>query len=364
MNELEVAKKLIDAYKTADEMMTIVKTTKGEHKAMRVSLEMVKTLLPKAEAYIGGLDKAKSDDEEMTSIAKIAEDGSVNLTINPELLKTAAVSNPFMLLIIAALTVIEKDIKTIMDIEKQILSFLENEKESEIEGDLKTVSSIISKYTANHDNEKFVSSNHKLVLDIQRTARKNMAFYKKNIDALIRDNGFSLSQASVETLLNKYEKQFNYFKMTIFVFSVASLLEILLSGNFKEDNVSIVKNEISEAGESYLQLHKKCTEKLTKLSKETIESNTVRGAGIIVEFTGKLFKKSERLNDTGDKLASKGNEIIDKSNEIEKQHIEAFQNIKDPQVQVFLEKMEEIIFIFNHTGEICLGNECLFLLDK
>lgn len=50
--------------------------------------------------------------------------------------------------------------------QQQIMSFLETEKESEIEADVQTLSDLMEKYKYNWDNEYFISSNHKLVLDI------------------------------------------------------------------------------------------------------------------------------------------------------------------------------------------------------
>ena len=76
-----------------------------------------------------------------------------------------------------ALFSIEQKLGSIEEMERQLLSFLEIEKEAEIEADLETLSSIIKKYKFNWDNEHFVASNHKLVLDIERTARKHINSY-------------------------------------------------------------------------------------------------------------------------------------------------------------------------------------------
>lgn len=83
-----------------------------------------------------------------------------------------------------ALFSIEQQLGEISEMQKQILSFLEIEKESEIEADVETIFSIASKYKLNWDNEHFVASNHKMVLDIQRTARKNMLSYEKKVSVL------------------------------------------------------------------------------------------------------------------------------------------------------------------------------------
>ena len=98
---------------------------------------------------------------------------------------TATSVNPAMMMMAVALYSVEKEIKTISETSKQILSFLETEKESEIEADVEQLLDIIQKYKSNWDNKHFIAGNHKMVLDIQRTARKNVNFYKKQLDEMI-----------------------------------------------------------------------------------------------------------------------------------------------------------------------------------
>ena len=98
--------------------------------------------------------------------------------------QSVAAINPATMMMAVALFSIEQQLGEIKEMQQQILSFLEIEKESEIEADVETLSSIASKYKLNWDNEHFVTSNHKMVLDIQRTARKNMLSYEKKFATL------------------------------------------------------------------------------------------------------------------------------------------------------------------------------------
>lgn len=99
--------------------------------------------------------------------------------------QTVAAINPATMMMAVALFSVEQKLGEIEKMQKQIISFLEIEKESEIEADVETLSNIIVKYKLNWDNEYFVASNHKLVLDIQRTARKNMNGYQKKVTELV-----------------------------------------------------------------------------------------------------------------------------------------------------------------------------------
>lgn len=128
--------------------------------------------------------------------------------------------------------------------QQQIMSFLETEKESEIEADVQTLSDLMEKYKYNWDNEHFVSSNHKLVLDIQRTALKNMYIYQKQAQEQLRKKKVLVTQANIEMIFTELHKKFSYYRLALYTYSLASLFEIMLSGNFKEDNIAIIKNKI------------------------------------------------------------------------------------------------------------------------
>ncbi|HJB82594.1 MAG TPA: hypothetical protein H9711_05510, partial [Candidatus Mediterraneibacter intestinavium] len=95
--------------------------------------------------------------------------------------QTVAAINPATMMMAVALFSVEQKLGEIEKMQRQIISFLEIEKESEIEADVEMLLNIISKYKLNWDNEHFIASNHKLVLDIQRTARKNMNVYQKRV---------------------------------------------------------------------------------------------------------------------------------------------------------------------------------------
>ena len=100
--------------------------------------------------------------------------------------------DPATMMMAVALFAIEQQLKGIEERQKQILSFLEIEKESETEADVEILLKMITTYKHNWNNEHFIASNHKMVLDIQRTARKNMLSYKKKVAELLVENKLNL----------------------------------------------------------------------------------------------------------------------------------------------------------------------------
>lgn len=84
--------------------------------------------------------------------------------------------DPTVMMMSVALAGIEQELGEIKELSKQIFSFLEHEKESEIESDLEILNRSISDFRFNFEDEKYLINNHKQVMDIKRTANKNMLF--------------------------------------------------------------------------------------------------------------------------------------------------------------------------------------------
>lgn len=277
---------------------------------------------------------------------------------------TAAAINPATMMMAVALFSLEKELGKIADMKKQIISFLEIEKESEIEADVEALMSIVNKYKLNWDNEHFVASNYKLALDIQRTARKNMNAYQKKISEILKKKQFIVAQGTVNSTLEDLEKKFQYYRLSLYTFSLSSMMEIMLSGNFKEEYITGIKDEIKAMSDTYRTLFGDCSVRLEKMGNSTIEANVVKELGVAGKVVGKfiggipLVKEGavdEFLQDAGDKMKHNAAGI-------EMKAVKKFAAIANPETGVFVNKMEDMIRIYNRTSRICFDNEKIYLL--
>ncbi len=272
--------------------------------------------------------------------------------------------DPTTAMMAVALYSIEKQLDDIAETSKKILNFLENEKESEIEADVETLSSLIAKYKYNWDNEHFVNSNHKLVLDIQRTAKKNMISYRKSIKDILNENHFFLSQSQVGNVLNDLLKKFRYYRLSLYSYSLSSLIEIMLSGNFKEENIAESKSKIDKMAFSYREIYSECSSFLEKSSNSSIEKNLVSGLGNASKnlggFIGNIpFIKESQVDGF---LEKQGANLKNGAEKMPLEIVKSFNSISNPKISVFIDKMNDIIRIYNHTNEICFDKENIYLL--
>lgn len=272
--------------------------------------------------------------------------------------------NPTTVMMAFALYSIEKQLDNITEIGKQIISFLEIEKESEIEADVETLCSIIEKYKHNWENEYFIASNHKMVLDIQRTARKNMLSYQKLVRDIVNSNKFIIAQAKVKTTYVELMKKIKYYRLSLYTFSMASLTEIMLSGIFQEENVAKAKAEIEKLSLEYRNIFDRCSGYIEKLSERSLENNVLKGVGKASETVGKLIGRIPIIKDgpVDEFLQGSGTHLKENVDNKEHDMLVSFGKISNPETGVFVDKMNDIITIYNHITEICFDSDKLYLV--
>lgn len=278
--------------------------------------------------------------------------------------QTAAVINPATMMMAVALFSIEQELGQIEEIQKQIISFLEIEKESEIEADVETLMGIVRKYKMNWDNEHYVASNHKMVLDIQRTGRKNMLGYQKKITEIIGKKQLIVAQANVKQVFADLEKKFKYYRLSLYTFSLSSLMEIMLSGNFKEPYIEGIKDEIREMTETYRSLFDKSSHYLEKIGGSALEANVLKGVGTAGKAVGKFIGSIPLIKEgpVDEFLQDSGAHIKKNAIDMEKEAVHRFASISNPGTRVFMDKMEDMIQIYNHTEQICFDDKRIYLV--
>ena len=263
-----------------------------------------------------------------------------------------------------ALFSIEQQLGNIAEMQKKILSFLEIEKESEIEADIETLSNIIEKYKHNWDNEQFISSNHKMVIDIQRTARKNMVSYQKKVRDVIKEKKLLVLQNKIKNTLDELMKDFKYYRLSLFTYSMSSLIEIMLSGNFKEEYILSIKEEIQKLSFAYRDIYGECSVYLEGMEKSSVESNLLKGVSATSKAVGKFIGSIPKIKDgqIDERLQEAGEHVSDKAKAIETDSIAAFAEMSNPGTSLFTEKMDDLIFVYNQTTDICFDSNNIYLI--
>lgn len=294
-----------------------------------------------------------------SKMAQLAEAGPLTATS-----QAVSAINPTTMMMAVALYSIEKQLGEIAETQKQILSFLEIKDEAGIEGDLETLTELINNYKHNWDNEVYVQNSHKMVMDIKRTARSNMLTSQKRVAELVASKKLVVGQGQVKSTLAEMEKRFKYYKLALYTYSLASMMEIMLGGNYKEEYITGIKDEIIKLSGNYRELFEKSSLYLEKLGRSAVEANVLKGIGTAGKAVGKFIGSIPLVKEgpVDEFLQDGGANLKKNAIGMEKQAVHQFAALNNSGTHIFVNKMEDMIQIYNHTERICFDDKQIYLV--
>ena len=294
-----------------------------------------------------------------SKMVQLAEAGPLTATS-----QAVAAINPATMMMAVALYSIEKQLDEIAETQKQILSFLEIKDEANVEGDLETLTELINNYKHNWDNDVYVQNSHKMVMDIKRTARSNMLNYQKKVAELVSSKKLLVAQGQVKSALTDMEKRFKYYRLSLYTYSLASMMEIMLGGNFKEEYITGIKDEIVKLSGAYRELFEKGSLYLEKLGGSVVEANVLKGIGTAGKAVGKFIGSIPLVKEgpVDEFLQDSGSHLKKNAIGMEQKAVHQFAALSNFGTRVFIDRMEDMIQIYNHTEQICFDKERLYLV--
>lgn len=294
-----------------------------------------------------------------SKMAQLAQAGPLSATT-----QTVAAFDTATMMMAAALYSIEKDLSEIKETQQKILTFLEMENESQIEADVQSLTNIVTHYKYELDNERALDSNHSFCVEVKNRAQAKMNAFQKQVSAAVSSRKTIVTQGKSNVVLSDLEKKFKYYRLSLYTFALSSLLEIMLSGNFNEAYVCDIRSEIEQQSNAYRELFERASVYLEKLGNAGVEKKVVKGVGIASGAVGKLIggiplvKKGpvdEILQNKGDKLQSYAAAM-------ETGSVRAFAALANPGTRILIEKMNDVVQIYNHTSQICFDRKNIYLM--
>lgn len=343
---------LLPAFRTVTETMSM--DSSGLFRIMNATDGTLK--MAKGGKFAWGALKAADGSSKMAKLQAVSEVTGKSVATLP--------INPATIMMTAALYSVEKQMKSIEAMEKNILSLMEFDKEAEIEADLITVSNVIHNYKLSWDNETYVTNNHKLIEDIQRTARKHVISYQKQVDDALKNKNLVVVNGAVNSTQKTLYKKFQYYRLALYTFSMASFSEIMLGGNYKEEYINGIRSEIEKMSLEYGDYYTKCSDYLEHLSGLSVENNVVKGLSKASDAVGKFIGKIPKVKDgqVDEFLIDSGEKMLQGVHESQNKLMSKFSEIQDSVTKLFTDTMQDMIQIYNHTEEVCFDGNNLYLV--
>jgi hypothetical protein len=297
--------------------------------------------------------------------AHVTTDGTSILTKWAQAGPASAVMpiNPATIMVAAMLANIEKKLDDIRDTQMKILSFLEQDKQAEQQGNLNVLTDILRGYKLNWDNAQYRQNHHMKVLDIKQTAEKNIIFYQEQIASEIKALPAIHLDQNVKDGVTKLEKLFRSYRMALYLFAYSSFLEVMLLGNFREEYLNQVADKVRAYNKHYQIQFSQSSDMIKEFSSASLETQIVAGLGNASKALG-MFLASAPLLSNGsvdEWLQASGEQLLKGNDEKVSKAVSLFSGDAETDGDVFIDNIKNVGIISNRTTDVLLDGDALYL---
>lgn len=88
-------------------------------------------------------------------------------------------------------------------------------------------------------------------MDIKRTAEKNIRTYLRELKDTKELNAPIIANANVGTSAKSMLRKFRYYRMALYIYGMASFIELLMLRDFREETLSSTKKDLEERALDY-----------------------------------------------------------------------------------------------------------------
>lgn len=280
-----------------------------------------------------------------------------------QVMTTTIPYNPTVLFMAMTLMSIDKKLDKIQETQKDILRFLELDKESKIRGDLNTLTEILNNYKYNWDNGLYKKSRLDLVQHIKRSASGNIDFYQNKINAGLEKKKSIHGNKDVKSLLAEIEKLFKNYQLSLYIYAFSYFLEVMLMENFDNQYLDNVASEIEKQAIDYRTLYSECYEHIDEYTKSTIEARLLKSASTVGKLTGETVAKIPIISKTqiDESLIAAGEFLNKVGDEKSEKTMERYIGNRDSGVEVFIDNINTVNKLHNKPVEMLFDNENVYL---
>ena len=273
--------------------------------------------------------------------------------------------DPMMVAMAAMLYSIDRKLDTIVEFEKKIFDFLVNEKESQIEVDVKILSDSLKELKNNWENDVFRRGHYEQALAIKRTAEKNIRTYQRELNGFKELRGPVVANANVNASAKSLVKKFKYYRMSLYSLGLASLIELLMLGTFKEEQLMAVKQNLEKQALEYRNYYTMWSQQIEKSAKGGVERNILKGIGDAGKALGGFIGGIPLVKEgpVDEWLQGGGTMLSKNANNLAMDAVKSLSSVSDPGLSLFTERIDEMNRIYNHTSEICFDKEHIYLVS-
>lgn len=274
--------------------------------------------------------------------------------------------NPQSLFMAAALMEMEVTLRDVQDKVNDILEFIEEDKKAQLRGNLNTLNEIKENIKYNYDNNMVLQNYHMKVLDIKNHALQNIEFYNKSISSKIQKKSLIPNLhigLTVNEKMKTVQAEFDNYQMAMYIFSFSSLMEVMISQNFKSEFLDSIVSQLEKMSFDYLELYTNCYNQINSDAGSTVEGNIISGVAGAGRFAGNALNKIPIVKKHGvDKFFVSAGEKLEKINadKIERTSSK-FTLSRNSMIAPFAESIKKVDMLYNRPVNLLMDNEYIYL---
>ncbi len=253
--------------------------------------------------------------------------------------------------------------------QRTIINLIKDDKSSKIKGSLVTLNEILSDYSNEINNDRFKKLKMMKVLDIKNQAQQDMSFYSEQIEKLLKKAEESRTKKAIrkENASNNIfdELAFNlkYYKLSIYLYSFASMLEVMLIENLSSQSCSNSIERIENLCNDYRVLYSRCYEEMSDYMHRRLDNQAKIAAAQVVKGVGKAIRHVPVLEKgpVDEFLINTGERIDDARIDYIQRTMNVLRMQKNNESGVFVNHIRLLDDMINNRAEIFIDKENLYL---
>jgi len=285
------------------------------------------------------------------------------IPVDSSVMTTTVPFNPATMFMAMALMNIEKKMDNIQETQREILRFLEQDKESRMRGDLNMLVEITEDYKYNWDNSLWCKSKCDLVQSIMRSASGDMDFYQNQIKECMPKKSRVHANRKTDSLAETIDTHFKNYQLSLYLYAFSHFMEIMLTENFKSEYLNKVVQQIDAFSMKYRTLYSECYAELEHFAKSSIETHLLRGIAASSKLAGDTIAKIPLISKSqlDESLIEAGDYIKDFSQRKTDDTMERYINNRYSGIQMFIDNINMINQMHNKPVELLFDSENVYL---
>lgn len=278
----------------------------------------------------------------------------------------AAVANPAVVMAAVALLAITMKLDKIDKKQEEIIYVLERDKKSQLLADTEILREYLNDYQYYMDNESTLTVKLNQTMNIKRNAKKDIKSYREQIDKMLENQKGVIGTFSASNDVKKMLDRFVHYKLSMYVFSFASYMEVMLARNYQSDYLKNIENELRKLEYDYKVLYTNCYDVIENLKGKAIEKHLGKGVAVAAKATGKFIgkmpivskgKMDETLIAVGENVDQSISDDISKT-------LEFFISNKDSGLIAIADNVNMLNNLANKPIEVVSDNKIIYFIAR